>query len=77
MGRCENTKNLAVHHRRTDGGNGIENAEVLCTLCHRNTKTYGDTTHVSPPPFPLGTKILARFLSLNRCQCTRESCGFH
>ena len=41
MARCNRTKELEVHHKRRYGGNGIENAEVLCHECHINTDTYG------------------------------------
>ena len=43
--RCGNTVALDLHHRhaRRDGGlNTIENAELLCKLCHVQTPTFGD-----------------------------------
>ena len=30
MSQCTRTNNLEVHHKRRDGGNGLDNAEVLC-----------------------------------------------
>jgi len=60
MARCTNKTNLHVHHIRIDGGNGIDNARVLCRDCHVNTGTYGSTGHESPPEFTQETKDLAK-----------------
>ena len=74
MSRCTATRNLEVHHIRTDGGNGIENARVLCQKCHENTGTYGSTGHKSPPEFSETTKTEAKRRSGNRCECTKSNC---
>jgi len=74
MARCTNTKNLEVHHKRVDGGNELDNAEVLCQDCHANTSSYGDTEHDSPPAFTQKTKDEALEQAGNRCECTRISC---
>ena len=71
--RCRNTNNLEVHHIRRDGGNGLNNAQVLCSDCHANTSTYG-TPGNSPEEFSEAVKLLAKFLAGYRCQCTRDDC---
>ncbi len=70
MGRCNSTKILEVHHKRRDGGNGIDNAEVLCKQCHAATSTYG-TPGKSPEPFTSKTKEEALKRAGNKCECTR------
>ena len=70
MSRCTRTTNLEVHHKRRDGGNGIDNAEVLCGQCHQATSTYG-VPGETPPPFSLLTKYEALKRAGNRCECTR------
>jgi 5-methylcytosine-specific restriction endonuclease McrA len=76
MARCTRTYGLEVHHRRRDGGNGLDNAEVLCQKCHKATTTYGDPSGNSPPPFSQDTKDKALKIAGNRCQCTRTG-GCH
>lgn len=71
--RCNSTVNLEVHHKRRDGGNGINNAEVLCSKCHANTSTYGEPGK-SPKPFDEDTKEKALKNAGNKCECTRENC---
>jgi hypothetical protein len=39
--RCTKTTNLEIHHIRRDGGNGLDNARVLCQKCHEATHSYG------------------------------------
>jgi len=73
MSRCINTENLEVHHKRRDGGNGIENAQVLCQSCHENTSTYG-MEGKSPPEFSTKTKEGALLRAENRCECEKEGC---
>lgn len=75
MPRCTRTSNLEVHHKQRNGGNSLNNAEVLCEKCHEATSTYG-TPGVSPHPFDEATKTRARYLSGNQCECTRLS-GCH
>lgn len=77
MGRCTRTIDLEVHHVRIDGGNGFENAEVLCKKCHSNTSTYYTPGHKSPPPFSEETKKRALAWAGNRCECTRNGCDHH
>lgn len=69
--RCIRTTQLEIHHKSRTGGNGIENAEVLCQSCHGQTGSYG-TPGVSPPPFSQQTKDLAIKRANNRCECLRE-----
>jgi hypothetical protein len=73
MSRCINTEKLEVHHKRRDGGNGIENAQVLCHSCHENTGTYGMEGE-SPPEFSCKTKKEALARAGNRCECVKEGC---
>lgn len=70
MARCNSTFDLEVHHKRRDGGNGLDNAEVLCRRCHAATSTYG-VEGSSPPPFDPLTKAVARLHAENRCECVR------
>ena len=74
MARCTRTTNLEVHHKRRDGGNGLDNAQVLCQPCHATTGSYG-TPGKSPPPFSEDTKKAALARSGNRCECTRDCSG--
>ncbi len=74
MSRCARTYGLEVHHKRVDGGNGLDNAMVLCHQCHVNTSSYGDSNHISPEPFTATTKILALARAGNRCECTKGTC---
>lgn len=80
MRRCTRTQNLEVHHKRRDGGNSLNNAEVLCPRCHYATSTYGQKITTpgvkSPPPFSQLTKDIAKMLAGNRCECTRTG-GCH
>ena len=73
MSRCFSKNNLEVHHKRRDGGNGIENAQVLCQDCHANTSTYG-VEGKSPPPFSKETKDTAKELAGYRCECEKGDC---
>jgi len=73
--RCTRTRDLQVHHIRRDGGNGLDNAQVLCASCHETTTTYG-TPGKSPEPFDETTKEKAMKRAGNQCQCT-SSRGCH
>ena len=75
MSRCTRTTNLEVHHIRRDGGNNLDNAEVLCSKCHQETHSYG-TPGKSPDPFSEETKSRALRKAGNQCECTRTS-GCH
>jgi len=70
MARCARTSELEVHHKRKDGGNGLENAEVLCQPCHEATSSYG-APGKEPPPFDQETKDKALENAGNQCECTR------
>lgn len=69
MSRCTKTANLEVHHIRRDGGNGLNNAMVLCQTCHVATSTYG-VPGTTPPAFPQSVKDQALRNAGNRCECT-------
>jgi hypothetical protein len=73
MSRCTTTRKLEVHHKRIDGGNGIDNAMVLCEACHINTSSYGTHGH-NPPEFTVATKQAALSRAGNRCECTKDNC---
>jgi len=75
MSRCTRTRNLEVHHIRRDGGNGLDNAKVLCQPCHANTTSYG-TQGNSPEPFSQETKDKALKRSGYQCECVSNS-GCH
>ena len=75
MARCIRTVNLEVHHIRRDGGNGINNAKVLCQECHTATATYAEPGK-SPEPFSENIKKLALKNANYQCECTSES-GCH
>lgn len=75
MTRCTRTTNLEAHHIRRDGGNGIDNAKILCQKCHAATHTYG-IPGKSPEPFPEYIKELALSKAGYRCECTSDS-GCH
>jgi len=70
MARCARTWGLEVHHKRRDGGNNLNNAEVLCGPCHEATSTYGQPGP-SPPPFSDLIRNLALECANNQCQCER------
>lgn len=75
MSKCGKTKDLEIHHKRRDGGNDLDNAEVLCQACHKATSTYG-TPGESPEPFTEKTKEDALSRAGNKCECTRNG-GCH
>ncbi len=75
MARCTAKSNLEVHHKRRDGGNGLDNAEVLCQKCHKATETYG-TPGKSSDLFDQATKEKALKLASNQCECTHTG-GCH
>jgi|APIni6443716594_1056825.scaffolds.fasta_scaffold382565_2 5-methylcytosine-specific restriction endonuclease McrA len=74
--RCSIKYNLEVHHKRRDGGNSLDNAEVLCQRCHANTDSYG-SPGITPPAFSEETKEKALRRAGYQCECTRTICGFH
>ena len=73
MPRCDKTTGLEVHHKRRDGGNELNNAEVLCQECHENTGTYG-TPGGSPLDFSEETKKDALRRADNQCECIKDNC---
>jgi 5-methylcytosine-specific restriction endonuclease McrA len=72
MPRCAVRSNLGIHHIRRDGGNGLENAEVLCQKCHKATATF-PVPGKSPVPFDQETKVKALRQAGGQCQCARTS----
>ena len=75
MARCTVKSSLEVHHKRRDGGNGLDNAEVLCQKCHKATETYG-APGKSPDPFDQATKDKALRRAGDQCECMRTG-GCH
>jgi len=73
MSRCTSINHLEVHHKRRDCGNGINNAQVLCHDCHKNTNTYWLQGN-SPPAFTEETKQAAKIRAGNQCECVEENC---
>ncbi len=41
-GRCHRTDNLEAHHVNRNGGNVLSNCQILCHVCHTNTRSYGN-----------------------------------
>ena len=75
MVRCWHSNGLEVHHKRLDGGNGLDNAEVLCKRCYTATSTYGNPGK-SPPFFDQATKDKALKRAGYQCECVRTG-GCH
>ena len=75
MSRCMVTWGLEVHHIRRNGGNELDNAQVLCQSCHVATSTYGAPGN-PPPDFSQDTKDRALLRAGHQCQCTKMS-GCH
>jgi 5-methylcytosine-specific restriction endonuclease McrA len=73
MSRCTTTTNLEVHHKRRDGEDDLENAQVLCQSCHENTTSYG-THGASPPDFSQQTIEAALKRAGNQCECEKNGC---
>jgi len=73
MNRCVSTDRLEVHHKRRDGGNDLNNTQVLCHDCHVNTITYGKEGK-SPPEFSEEIKKAAKKRSGFRCECRKDNC---
>jgi 5-methylcytosine-specific restriction endonuclease McrA len=71
--RCKNTRNLEIHHIKDDGGNNLNNAQVLCQACHTNIHAYGKLDH-SPQSFQQDVKEAALKKAGNRCQCISDNC---
>jgi hypothetical protein len=67
------TTNLEIHHKQRDGGNGIDNAQVLCQSCHEKTPSYGKEGK-SPPEFSSQTKEAVLKRAGNQCECERPKC---
>jgi len=68
MKKCNARRNLEVHHRSRNGGNKLNNAQVLCRGCHSQTNSYGKAGE-SPKPFSDTTKKLAVLMANYQCQC--------
>lgn len=77
MARCTSTTNLTVHHKRRDGGNGLDNAEVLCSKCLSSLlKTEAGRVYSNTPlPFSLITEREALKRAGNRCECSQLMCN--
>jgi len=73
MNRCISIKELKVHYKRWDGGNDINNAQVLCHACYINTNSYGKEIK-SPPEFSNEIKEAAKKRAGYRCECEKEDC---
>ena len=73
MSRCKATTDLEIHHKRVDGGNDSNNAQVLCHECHVNTSSFGTHGH-NPPEFSAKTKQEVLEQSGNRCECIKTGC---
>ena len=74
VSRCGSTWGFEAHHKRREGGSGLDKAEVLCHSYHISTSTYG-VSGDSPPSFSQKTKDEAMLRAGNRCECERKGCG--
>ncbi len=68
--RCTRTAELGVYHLRRDGGNDLENAQVLCRRCYAATRGY-ELPGRKPPVFDQTTREAALGRAGDRCECTR------
>lgn len=75
MARCTRRNGLEVHHKRRDGGTGLDNAEVLCQRCHEATSTYAEPGK-GPPAFDESAKDKALKRAGGQCECARTG-GCH
>jgi cytochrome c553 len=75
MTRCTRKNDLDIHHKRRDGGNGLDNAEVLCRTCHVATGASGGPDTL-PPVFDQYTKYMAQIRAGYQCECMRTG-GCH
>lgn len=73
--RCTNTNDLEVHHKNVVSGNDLSNAQVLCRECHKETTSFCNPSHKSPPAFSDDTKEKAKRKAGHQCECTRETCS--
>ena len=67
---------MEVYHKKRDGGNGLDNAVVLCPECYGKKITYRIESVISLP-FSISTKDAAFRRAFNRCECDRPICGTH
>ena len=68
--RCTRTADLNVYHLRRDGGNDLDNAQVLCRQCHAAAKGY-ELPGRKPPAFDQATNEAALERAGHQCECTR------
>jgi hypothetical protein len=73
MARCERINDLDVYQKRRDGGDDLQNVEVLCRKCYVATATHGDPGTTTPEVDGY-TKYLAWTIAGHRCECTRTHC---
>ncbi len=71
MARCTRREGLEVHHTRPAGGNGLDDAVVLCSPCHTIGMLANGLPSTSPRPFDEATKQMALRRAGFRCECTR------
>jgi len=76
MIRCIKTTNLEVHYKRTDGGNDIDNAVVLCPHCYA-TITGNGAHGNTPVSFSSGVKEQALRKANRRCECRSDIISCH
>jgi hypothetical protein len=78
MPRCSRTERLEVCHRRTDGGNLLDNAHVRCGPCHAAIAAAGTPGPAdrAPPPFNELVRGFALMRARDRCECSRPD-GCH
>lgn len=70
MVRCWRSDDVDVHHKGLFGGNGLDNAEVLCKRCHSATPAFGDPGN-GLLPFGRDTMEKALVRAGYQCECVR------
>ncbi len=71
MFRCTRTMSLDIYQKRQDGGDNLDNAEVLCHQCHEANGEKGD----SPADFSELTMLAVLKRAGGHCECERtEGC---
>ena len=75
MERCLRTTDLTVRKIRPDGGDGPDNAQVLCRHCYELLDS-SPPVGAEPQPFDQETRAVALERAGNRCEC-QSSGGCH
>ena len=76
MARCAQTKKLEVHPITPSGGNGLDNAMILCPVCLGKNPVHGQPG--SPlPVFTETMRVRALVRAGYQCECISAARGCH